>query len=72
MMHILTVKNDHDDVASIWCDCGHLQGSATTDIEILAICFNHIRTSNLSKEGAISFPSKYVVVTPSNITVLEK
>lgn len=70
-MHIINVDNDYGSGAEIRCDCGMWKSRGRTDIEIMAKSINHLNDAH-SHEGVIEFPSKYIVITDSNITVLEK
>ncbi len=70
-MHIIDVDNDYGSGAEMRCDCGSWKSKAQYDIEIMAKCINHLHEVH-SHEGIIEFPGKYIVVTNSNITVLEK
>jgi hypothetical protein len=71
-MHIITVTSGEDwaDEAVVICDCERWKSKAHGDIEIMAQCINHI--NNEHNEGAISFPNKFIVITDTSITVLDK
>ena len=70
-MYVIRVRNDYDPNAELLCDCGTWKQRADNDIEVMAKSINHIREVH-DGEGAIEFPRKFIVVTYSSITVLEK
>lgn len=71
MLMVIKVGTDYGSGAELRCDCGMWNSRGNTDIEIMAKAMNHIKEEHRG-EGVIEFDPKFIVVTDSSVTVLER